>query len=68
VCVALDLDRQLFPFCTPQEIDDHVREAVQVLGDPAGGLMLVAECADDVPLENIEAICCALEQYRAYFT
>lgn len=66
VCVDLDLDRQLFPFATPQEIDDHVREVVAALGAPEGGLWLKAECAPDVPLENIEAICTALETYRDY--
>lgn len=63
VCVNLDLDRQLFPFATPVEIDAHVRTAVRALNSPEGGLMLIAECEPDVPLENIEAICCALEKY-----
>ncbi|MCX7597417.1 MAG: hypothetical protein N2512_00925 [Armatimonadetes bacterium] len=67
VCVDLDLDRQLFPFATPEQIDAHVREAVEKLGLPEGGLWLSAECAPDVPLENIEAICQALEKYRGYF-
>jgi uroporphyrinogen decarboxylase len=67
VCVDLDLDRQLFPFCTPEEIDVHVREAVEKLGSPEGGLWLKAEVADDVPLENVEAVCAALEKYRSYF-
>jgi uroporphyrinogen-III decarboxylase len=67
VCVDLDLDRQLFPFATPAEIDAHVRQAVQVLGGPQGGLWLKAECGPDVPLENIEAICTALERYRGYY-
>jgi hypothetical protein len=67
VCVDLDLDRQLFPFCTPQDIDDHVREAVETLGSPEGGLWLKAEIGFDVPLENVEAICTALEKYRAYY-
>ena len=67
LCVALDLDRQLFPFCDPSEIDGHVREAVEVLGSPEGGLWLHAECGPDVPLETIEAICVALEKYRGYF-
>ncbi len=67
VCVDLDLDRQLFPFCTPSEIDDHVREAVEKLGSPRGGLWLKAEIGDDVPLENVEAICTALERYRSYY-
>ncbi len=67
VCVDLDLDRQMFPFGTPQDIDDHIHEAVDRLGSPQGGLWLKAEIGPDVPLENIEAICAALERYRAYF-
>jgi hypothetical protein len=67
VCVHLDLDRQLFPFASPQEIDDHVREAVVKLGAPEGGLWLNAECEPDVPIENIEAICSAIEKYRAFY-
>ena len=67
VCVDLDLDRQMFPFCTPADIDRHIREAVETLGSPEGGLWLKAETDDGVPLENIEAICVALEKYRGYF-
>jgi len=67
ICVDLDLDRQMFPFCAPEEIDAHVREAVEALGSPEGGLWLLAECGPDVPPENIEAICQALEKYRGYF-
>lgn len=64
ICIDLDLDRQMFPFCTPKDIDDHIREAVEKLAAPRGGLMLIAECAPDVPIENIEAICNAMEKYR----
>ena len=67
LCVDLDLDRQMFPFCTPADIDAHVRECAEKLGGPEGGLWLTAECGPDVPLENIEAICQALEKYRPYF-
>jgi hypothetical protein len=67
VCVDLDLDRQRFPFFTPEAIDDHVREAVEVLGSPAGGLWLKVEVNEDVPLENIDAILSALERYRGYY-
>ena len=59
VCVNLDLDRQLFPFCKPEDIEEHVK---------AGGLMLHAECEPDVPLENTEAICQTLEEYRLYYS
>lgn len=67
ICLNLDLDRQLFPFATPAEIDAHVHEVVATLGSPEGGLWLTAECAPDVPLENIEAICQAVENYRGYY-
>ncbi len=66
--IALDLDRQMFPFCTPQDIDDHVREAVEMLATPAGGLWLQAEIAPDVPLANVEAIAEALLRYRRPYT
>jgi uroporphyrinogen-III decarboxylase len=67
ICVNLDLDRQLFPFCQPEDIDAHIREAVEALGSPEGGLWLSAEIGPDVPLDTIEAICVALEKYRAYY-
>ena len=54
-------------FDYPEDIDAHVREVVEKLGMKEGGLWLSAECGPDVPLENIEAICIALEKYRAYF-
>jgi len=68
VAVNLDLDRQLFPFCTPEDIHEHIKETVVKLGSKEGGLMLSAECEPDVPLENIEAICQALEKYRLYYS
>jgi uroporphyrinogen decarboxylase len=68
VCVDLDLDRQLFPFATPAQIDAHIREAVEVLAAPEGGLWLKAEIGEDVPLANIAAIFEGLERYRTYYT
>lgn len=68
VCVSLDLDRQMFPFATPQEIDAHVRQVVEALGSPEGGLWLTAEMNYEVPLENIEAVCTALEKYSTYYS
>lgn len=67
ICVCLDLDRQMFPFWKPGDIDTHVRQAVEILGSPEGGLWLQAEIGDDVPLMNVEAICCALEKYSTYY-
>ena len=68
VCVNLDLDRQMLPFCTADEVDAHVHEAVEKLGSARGGLWLSAECGPDVPLGTIEAICRTLEKYRDYYS
>jgi hypothetical protein len=62
LAMNLDLDRQLFPFASKQEIVDHVHEAYDKLYMPEGGLSFTAECEPDVPLENIETICAALEE------
>ncbi|MBQ4157843.1 MAG: hypothetical protein IJD86_06845 [Clostridia bacterium] len=66
VCIDLDLDRQLFPFATPKQIESHIEECVKALYMPEGGLMLSAECAADVPFEIIEAICDTFEKVRNY--
>lgn len=68
VCVDLDLDRQMFPFCTPAEVEAHVREAVEKLGSPEGGLWLKAEIGEDVPLTTCRAIFQALDRYRFYYS
>jgi len=62
VAVDLDLDRQLFPFATPSQIEEHILTAYEALRSERGGLMLSAECEPDVPLENIEAICATLSR------
>ncbi|MCG3179107.1 MAG: hypothetical protein BIFFINMI_01438 [Phycisphaerae bacterium] len=68
VCVDLDLDRQLFPFATPDQIDRHIEQCVRTLGSPQGGLWLKAEIDDGVPLENVEAVFRGLEKYRGMFS
>jgi len=68
VCVDLDLDRQLFPFATPAELDRHVEEAITELGSSDGGLWIKAEIGEDVPLENVEAIFTAMEKYREMYS
>jgi hypothetical protein len=62
VALNQDLDRQLFPFATPSQIEDHIGQVFEGLYMPEGGLMLYAECEPDVPLDNIDAICTALEK------
>jgi hypothetical protein len=62
VALKLDLDRQLFPFATPQQLRDHIHQAVDTLALPEGGLMLLAECNYDVPLDSIESILSTLDR------
>jgi|YNPNPStandDraft_1061719.scaffolds.fasta_scaffold28041_2 hypothetical protein len=62
VALVQDLDRQLFPFATPAEIEEHIGTVFEALYLPQGGLILSAEAEPDVPLENIDAICTILEK------
>ena len=62
--IDLDLDRQLFPFATPSQIHDHVRECVETMYLPEGGLGLKLEIGDDVPPENLVALFDACRKYK----
>ena len=62
----LDLDRQLFPFGTPKDMRDHVREAVEKMYMPEGGLGIVIEIGMDVPLENIDALLDEMDKMKTY--
>ena len=64
--INLDLDRQLFPFGTPDEIYRHVEECVKRLYLPEGGLGLSIEIGQDYPLENIDAVLSAANELRFY--
>lgn len=64
--INLDLDRQMFPFATPSQIDDHVRECVEALYLPQGGLGLNTELNYEIPLANVSAILDAIRKYRNY--
>jgi hypothetical protein len=64
LCVDLDLDRQSFTFATPDALKKQIRDAVATLNSPEGGFMMKVEISDvNVPFENIEALCEALEEY-----
>jgi len=64
LCATVDLDRQGFPFLTPAQIRDQVKQVVDAMAEPEGGLMLSGSVwGTDVPLANIEALCAAMEDY-----
>lgn len=64
--IMLDLDRQLFPFGTPKDMRDHVRETVEKMYLPEGGLGISIEIGMDVSLENIDAIADETNKMRLY--
>jgi hypothetical protein len=68
VCIQLDIDRQsVVPFGTRHEIRELIREEVVKLGSPQGGLMFIAGIYPPTPAENVDALCCALEEFRTYW-
>ncbi len=69
VCIDADVDRQVvLPFGTPRDVEEHIREIVLELGSRKGGLGLIAGVYPDVPLQNIEALCQAMEKYMCYYS
>jgi hypothetical protein len=63
MAINLDLDRQAFPFYTPEQLKKMIKNSVESLNSPTGGLMMFASISDDVPLENIKAICEGFEEF-----
>ena len=64
LCANVDLDRQGFAFMTQAEIREQIKQVVDRMALPEGGLMIAASVWDtNTPLENIEAILLALEDY-----
>lgn len=67
--LELDIDRQrVTVFGTPAEVDALIREEVEKLSSPAGGLMLIYGWYAGTPLENVKALMDALEKYMFYWS
>ena len=67
ICVELDIDRQLVtPYGTPAQIDALIREEVEKISLPQGGLCMVYGLYPGVPIENAKAVMDAMEKY-AFF-
>lgn len=63
VCIDLDIDRQkIIPFGTPEDIKKHVEKVISMLNSPEGGFMITVDLYPPTPLENVEALCQALEE------
>ena len=66
--IDLDVDRQkVTVFGTPAEVDALVREEVEKLSSPAGGLMMIYGWYAGTPIENVRALMDAFEKYMFYW-
>jgi len=64
LCANVDLDRQGFAFMTPAEIREQIKQVVDEMALPEGGLMVAGSVWDaNTPFKNIEAIVEAMEDY-----
>ena len=69
VCVDLDIDRQkITPFGTPGDIDSLIREEVEKIGTPEGGLMMTYGLYPELPMENVKAVMDSMERYMGHYS
>lgn len=69
ICIDLDIDRQhITPRASVRQIDSLIREEVEKLGSPKGGLMMIYGLYPGVRLENIKALADAMERYATYYS
>ena len=63
--ISLDIDRQrITAFGTPKEVDAHIRQCIETLGSPEGGLSVSWGVYPGTPIDNIEAAVRAMDKYR----
>jgi uroporphyrinogen decarboxylase len=68
VCIDLDIDRQdITARGTPAAIDALIREEVEKLSTPQGGLTMIYGLYPGVPLRNVRALMDAMERYAFYY-
>lgn len=68
VCIDLDIDRQhITPHGTPERVDALIREEVEKLSTPQGGLTMIYGLYPGVPLANAKALMDAMEKYAGYY-
>lgn len=69
LAIDLDIDRQnITVHGSPQDVDDHIREAVMKLGSTEGGLSMCYQPWPPTPLANVRAVLDAMERYCSYYT
>lgn len=61
-----DSDEQVLLFYSPGDIDRQIEEIDKKMGAFEGSLVISAIPSEDVPLENIESVCCGWEKHCQY--
>ncbi|MBN1351378.1 hypothetical protein JXJ21_18315, partial [candidate division KSB1 bacterium] len=68
MCIRLDIDRQsIVPYGSRAEIRELIEEEIRKLGSPKGGLEMLVGIYPPTPPENVDALCCAFEEFERYF-
>lgn len=68
-CVELDIDRQETTLNgTPEDIDEMIREDVEKLSSPSGGLWMIYGLYPQIPIENAKAVMDAMTKYAYYWS
>lgn len=68
-CVELDIDRQETTLNgTPEDIDQMIREDVEKLSSPSGGLWMIYGLYPQIPIENAKAVMDAMTKYAYYWS
>lgn len=67
ICIRTDIDCQkILPYGTINDVKKHVKEIIDTLAHPDGGLILHGEVELDVPFKNYEAMYEAFYKYGDY--
>lgn len=68
-CVELDIDRQETTLNgTPEDIDEMIREDVEKLSSPSGGLWMIYGLYPQIPIENAKAVMDTMTKYAYYWS
>lgn len=68
-CVELDIDRQETTLNgTPEDIDQMIREDVEKLSSPSGGLWMIYGLYPQIPIENAKAVMDTMTKYAYYWS
>lgn len=67
ICLNIDIDRQrITRFGAPAQVEALIREEIDKLATPQGGLIMTYGMYPGIPLANARALMDAMERYMDY--